>query len=179
MYHRIVAGRVRATFAAINADDWEPMIAGMASTFTYRFYGEHALSGERHTPAALRLWWQRAERLLPGTNFQVDDVLVAGWPWSTRVATRVTVDAGLPDGSRYGNVVMQFMRIRWGKITEVRALEDTAVLTRALDRLAAAGVAEAHAAPITDMAAAVPAAATRPTPGRAARADLGGSALDE
>ncbi|WP_041938961.1 MULTISPECIES: nuclear transport factor 2 family protein [Frankia] len=156
MYHRIVAGRVRAAFAAINAGDWESMIAGMAPTFTYRFYGDHALSGERHTSAALRLWWQRTERLLPGTVFRVDDVLVAGWPWSTRVATRVTVDAGLPDGSRYDNVVMQFMRMRWGKITEVRTLEDTAVLARALDRLAAAGLAEAHAAPITDASTTYP-----------------------
>ncbi|WP_255355688.1 nuclear transport factor 2 family protein, partial [Frankia sp. CpI1-P] len=150
----------RAAFAAISAGDWESMIAGMAPTFTYRFYGEHALSGERHTAAALRLWWQRTERLLPGTTFQVDDVLVAGWPWSTRIATRVTVDAGLPDGSRYDNVVMQFMRMRWGKITEVRTLEDTAVLARTLDRLAAAGIAEAHAAPITDAAITDAAAAT-------------------
>ncbi len=150
MYHRFVAGRVRAAFAAINAGNWESMIAGMAPTFTYRFYGDHALSGERHTAAALRLWWQRIERLLPGTVFRVEDVLVAGWPWSTHIATRVSVDAGLPDGSRYGNVVMQFMRMRWGKITEVRTLEDTEVLARALDRLAAGGIAEAHAAPITD-----------------------------
>ena len=39
---------------------------------------------------------------------------------------------------------------RWGRITEVRTLEDTAVLQATLDRLAAAGFAEAHAAPITD-----------------------------
>jgi hypothetical protein len=44
--------------------------------------------------------------------------------------------------------VHQFLRIRWGKITDVRTLEDTAVLERTLDRLAAAGYAEAHAEPI-------------------------------
>jgi hypothetical protein len=66
------------------------------------------------------------------------------------VATAVTVDVGLADGSRYQNVVHQFLRMRWGKITEVRTLEDTAVLERTLDRLAAAGIEEAHAAPITD-----------------------------
>jgi ketosteroid isomerase-like protein len=152
VYHRIVASKVHAAFAAINDGDWEQMIAGMAPTFTYRFYGDHALSGERHTTDALRRWWQRAERLLPGTKFRVEDVLVAGWPWATRIATRVHVVAGLPDGSRYDNVVMQFMEMRWGKITHVRTLEDTAVLERALDRLAAAGVEEAHAPPITDEA---------------------------
>ena len=150
MYHRIVAMQVRKAFAEISAGNWEAMVAGMAPAFTYRFYGDHALSGERHTHDALRRWWERCFRLLPDTRFDVQDVLVAGWPWNTRVATAVTVDVGVVDGSRYKNVVHQFLRIRWGKITEVRTLEDTAVLEKTLDRLAAAGYTEAHAAPITD-----------------------------
>jgi ketosteroid isomerase-like protein len=150
MYHRIVALQVRKAFAEISAGNWEAMVAGMAPAFTYRFYGDHALSGERHTHDALRRWWERCFRLLPDTRFDVEDILVAGWPWNTRVATAVTVNVGVVDGSRYQNVVHQFLRIRWGKITEVRTLEDTAVLEKTLDRLAAAGYAEAHAAPITD-----------------------------
>lgn len=150
MYHRIVASRVRSTFAAINAGDVEQMISGMAPVFSYRFYGDHALGGERHSPAGLRLWWQRIHRLLPNLVFQVDDVLVAGWPWATRIATRLSVDVELPDGSRYQNVVMQFLQMRWGKITEIRTLEDTLLLKNALDGLAAQGVSEATAAPLTD-----------------------------
>jgi hypothetical protein len=65
------------------------------------------------------------------------------------------VDVGLADGTRYQNVVHQFLTMRWGKITEVRTLEDTAVLARTLNRLAAAGVEEAHAPPITDEVPAV------------------------
>ncbi|GAA0946379.1 nuclear transport factor 2 family protein [Kribbella koreensis] len=155
MYHRIVAGKVRAAFAEISAGNWEAMVAGMAPEFTYRFYGDHALGGERHTRDALRRWWERCFRLLPETTFEVRDVLVAGWPWDTRVATAVTVKVGVVDGSRYENVVHQFVRMRWGKITEVRTLEDTAVLERTLDRLAAAGFEEAHAAQITDEVPAV------------------------
>jgi ketosteroid isomerase-like protein len=150
MYHRFVAAQVRKAFAEISAGNWEAMVAGMAPSFTYRFYGDHALSGERHTHESLRRWWERCFRLLPNTRFDVQDVLVAGWPWDTRVATAVTVDVGVVDGSRYQNVVHQFLRMKWGKITEVRTLEDTAVLSRTLDRLAAAGYPEAHAAPITD-----------------------------
>jgi hypothetical protein len=60
------------------------------------------------------------------------------------------VTAVLPGGTRYENVFMQFMRMRWAKITEIRTLEDNVVLRRALDAVAAAGVAEARAAPITD-----------------------------
>jgi ketosteroid isomerase-like protein len=148
MYHRIVARKVRKTFEQISAGNWEPMVAGMAPSFTYRFYGDHALSGERRTHEALRRWWERCFRLLPDTGFEVQDVLVSGWPWNTRVATAVTVHVGVVDGTRYDNIVHQFLRIRWGKITEVRTLEDTAVLEKTLDRLAAAGYAEAHAEPI-------------------------------
>ncbi|AOS62101.1 nuclear transport factor 2 family protein [Actinoalloteichus hymeniacidonis] len=149
MYHRFVARRVRAVFAEISAGNWEPMVEGMASDFTYHFHGDHALSGERHTKAALRAWWERCFRLMPSPTFRVEEVLVTGPPWATRVATRVTVSAQILDGSDYENVVTQFLRMRWGKITEVRTLEDTVVLQRVLDRLAAAGIAEAHAAPIT------------------------------
>ncbi|APU19245.1 nuclear transport factor 2 family protein [Actinoalloteichus sp. GBA129-24] len=150
MYHRFVARRVRRIFAMISAGDWQPMVDGMAPSFTYRFHGEHALSGSRHTTGALRAWWERCFRLMPDPTFRVEEVLVTGPPWSTRVATVLTVTADLADGSRYENVVHQFVRMRWGRITEVRTLEDTLVLQRALDRLAASGFAEAHAAPITD-----------------------------
>jgi ketosteroid isomerase-like protein len=157
MYHRIVARKVRQAFAGISAGDFEPMISAMAPRFTYVFYGDHALAGERHTTAALRLWWQRGARLLPGPSFAVEEVIVAGWPWSTRIATRVRVTAALPGGTRYENVFMQFMRMRWAKITQIRTLEDNMVLQRALDAVAAAGVTEAHAAPITDDLDAAPA----------------------
>ena len=150
MYHRIVAGKLRATFEAINSGDWEKMVQGMAPNFTYVFYGNHALSGTRHTPDALRAWWQRIDRLLPGTTFQVDEVIVAGPPWNTRAATSITVHAGLPDGTKYDNVINQFLRIAWGKVTEVKTLEDTALLSSVPDRLAVSGVDEAHAAPLTD-----------------------------
>jgi ketosteroid isomerase-like protein len=152
MYHRIVANKVRSTFKQICTGDWEPMITGMAPQFTYRFYGESALSGERHTIDGLRRWWERSFRLLPNVTFDVEEVIVAGGPWATRIATRVRVHAPLIDGSTYDNVFMQNMHMRWARITQIHTLEDTANLQRALDRIAASGVPEAHADPITDIA---------------------------
>lgn len=140
----IVAGKVRAAFAAISAGNWEQMIDGMAPELSYRFCGEHALSGERHTTEALRRWWERSTRLLPNPTFTVQEVVVSGWPWSTTIATRVQVSAALPAGERYDNVFMQFMHMRWAKITDIWTLEDTVVLQRTLDVLAAAGISEAH-----------------------------------
>ncbi len=150
MYHHFVAGKVRHAFAQISAGDYEAMIAGMAPTFRYRFYGEHALSGERHTHDALRRWWQRNFRLMREPVFEVQEVIVSGWPWRTTVATVVEVHAQVPGAGAYDNVFMQFMKLRWGRIADVRTLEDTARLVRTLDAAAAAGIAEAHAAPITD-----------------------------
>jgi ketosteroid isomerase-like protein len=150
MYHWFVARKVRDTFAQISSGDWEPMIAGMATRFSYRFYGTSALSGERHTLAGLRLWWARSFRLLPSPTFQVEEVIVAGGPWATRIATRVRVHAALPDGSSYDNVFMQNLYMRWARITEIHTLEDTAALQRMLDQLAEAGITEAHADPVTD-----------------------------
>jgi ketosteroid isomerase-like protein len=122
----------------------------MAPRFTYIFYGNSALSGERHSLAAVRQWWQRSFRLMPSATFDVLDVIVSGGPWSTSIATAVAVHATLADGSSYDNVFNQFMRMKWGRVTEIRTLENTEVLQQALDRLAAAGYPEAHAAPITD-----------------------------
>ena len=43
------------------------------------------------------------------------------------------------------------MTLRWGKVVSVETLEDLQVLDRALATVAAAGVAETSAAPISDM----------------------------
>lgn len=152
MYHMIVRAKVRGVFASISRGDYEPMLASLAPTFRYKFYGDHALGGERTTVAAVRLWWERIFRMLPDPTFEVREVVVAGWPWNTTVATCVRVSAPLPggDGARYENTVDQFLKMRWGRVTSVETLEDTQLLVRTLDHLAAHGYPEAHAAPITD-----------------------------
>jgi ketosteroid isomerase-like protein len=150
VYHWIVTRQVRATFAKIAAGNWEPMLTGMASQFSYRFYGASSLSGERHTLDGLRRWWERSTKLLPNPTFQIDEIIVAGWPWNTRIATRVRVHTTLEDGSTYDNIFMQNLSMRWARITQIHTLEDTAILQAALDKLAAAGISEAGADPITD-----------------------------
>jgi ketosteroid isomerase-like protein len=150
MYHSLVKSKVRSTFGQISAGQWEPMIKAMAPRFTYIFYGNSALSGERHSVEAVRQWWQRSFRLMPSATFDVLDVIVSGGPWNTSIATAVAVHATLADGSSYDNVFNQFMHMKWGRVTEIRTLENTEVLQQAMDLLAAAGYAEAHAAPIGD-----------------------------
>src|SRR5690606_17783205 len=150
MYNHIVRSKVRATFERINEGDYLKMVDGLAPQFEYRFHGEHALGGHRATRDAMIRWWERATRLLPGVRFDVQEVLVSGRPWRTRVAVRSRVSGALPDGERYENTVFQFLTLAWGRVTDVETMEDLQVLERALDAVEAAGVSEAAAAPITD-----------------------------
>ena len=150
MYHYIVKSKIRSMYEHLNAGDHEVMLKGLAPSFEYVFYGDHALGGRRTTEASMRLWWQRAFRLMPNSTFELGEVLVTGWPWNTRIATSERVHGELPNGSYYENHAHQLIHMKWGKMTWMRTSEDTQALVKALDGLAAAGIEEAHAAPITD-----------------------------
>lgn len=150
MYKRIVRGKVRAVFERINAGDYTTMVDGLAPSFEYRFHGEHALGGRRTTRESMIRWWQRVLDLLPGARFDIQDVLVNGGPWQTRIAVRASIAGDLPGGVRYENTVFQFMTLAWGKVISVETVEDLQVLERALAAVAENGKPEALAAPISD-----------------------------
>jgi ketosteroid isomerase-like protein len=151
MYHALVERRVRRVFARLSAGDTKPMLDSLAERFAYRFEGDSPLGGLRTSRASLQLWWERLYRLFPGLGFSVRDVVVAGGPWHTRVFTLLDFVKPLPDGSRYTNVVMQRMVMRWGRVTEVHTLEDTQRCMRLLAWQAGRGQQEATAAPISDV----------------------------
>lgn len=150
MYKFIVRTKVRSTFERINSGDYMPMIDGLAPEFEYRFHGDHALGGRRTSRASMIRWWERATTLLPGARFDLQDILVSGPPWRTRVAVRSLVSGGLPGGIPYRNTVFQFLSLSWGKVTSVETVEDLQVLERALRAVAAAGEPQALARPIED-----------------------------
>jgi SnoaL-like domain len=91
MYHRFVKSKVHGTFAQITGGNWEPMVKAMAPRFSYHFFGDSALSGERHTTEAVRRWWQRSFRLMPSATFDILDIVVSGSPRNTSIATAVAV----------------------------------------------------------------------------------------
>jgi ketosteroid isomerase-like protein len=150
MYHYLVERKLRAVFRRLGEGDFWPMIDTLAGRFVYRFEGDSAIGGVRHSRESMQLWWERMYRLFPGLSFEVQDVLVSGWPWHTRIYTTLEFAKPLPDGSTYRNVVMQRMTMRWGRVTEVHTLEDTQRCARLLFWLARQGKAEAQAAPISD-----------------------------
>jgi ketosteroid isomerase-like protein len=156
IYRAVVRRQVLSLFSEANNGNWAAIVDGLAPTFTYRFIGDTPLGGTRTTDRAMRLWFERLYRLFPGSRFIPQDVVVEGPPWRTMIMTYVkivgTVAATNGSLQPYENEFMQRMVLRWGKIHEVLTLEDTQRFVNALPRLAAAGIADATAGPITDAA---------------------------
>jgi ketosteroid isomerase-like protein len=102
----------------------------------------------------MRRWFKRLYRLFPDSQFAPERIVVEGPPWNTRIMTYVKIRGTAPSTqgtpAPYENEFMQAMILRWGKITSVLTLEDTQRFVEALPRLAAAGIADATASPITD-----------------------------
>ena len=151
MYHWIVERKLRKVFARLGQGDFWPMLDSLAPRFRYRFEGDSPIGGVRDNRASMQLWWERMYRLFPGLSFVVQDVVVRGGPWHTRIFTQLEFVKPLPDGTRYSNVVMQRMVMRWGRVTEIHTLEDTQRCVRLLEWQARQGKAEAMAAAISDV----------------------------
>jgi ketosteroid isomerase-like protein len=150
MYKTIVDRKVRSIFAEINSGNYQAMIDGLAPTFEYKFLGDHPLSGRRTQAATMNEWWQRISRLLPGGRFTIHQVIVQGHPLNTRIAVRSTISGLQPNGEIYSNDVMQFMRLRLGKLTHVETMEDTAKFERYLATLDPILYPDAVALPLDD-----------------------------
>ena len=133
MYHAIVRRIVRDGFAKMSSThDAAPIVAQFADDGVLSFVGTSAIGGEHRGKQAIARWFARLFELFPDFKLEPLAVVVEGWPWDTRVATRFAVSATLPDGSPYTNEGMQFVRLRFGRILEDRIYEDTARLERAL-----------------------------------------------
>jgi len=149
-YHAIVRGKVLRAFRGLTAHDAAPVLSLMAKDVHYTFEGDgHALSGTRVTRAGVERWFGRLFRLLPGP-FVLRSVEVTGYPWSTRVVTTFAHRVDPPNEPSYMGEGVQIVDLAWGEAKTIHTYVDTARLVRTLDAMAAAGNAEAHAAPILE-----------------------------
>ena len=150
MYHAIVRRQVRKLFERdLSGGDWRAAMSGVAEDVHHVFPGDHAMGGERHSRAAMERWFERVYRLLPGLEFEVRRVAVRGWPWSTWVAVE-WIDRTTPvEGEPYENEGAHWIHLRWGKATYIHAYLDTQRVAETCERLAAQGIEEAAAEPIT------------------------------
>ena len=148
MYHAIVKRLARRIFERVNQKDYEALLKDCAPSVHHRFSGQHALGGDRHDREAFRRWLGRLGRLVPDLKLTVHDVWVKGWPHDTFIIVRWSGTATLPDGSLYHNHGVHVIRIRWGKIVEIDANEDSEAVANMLRKRAEAGAQEAMAPPI-------------------------------
>lgn len=130
----IVASKTRTTWRRIADGDLEAASDMADADMRFRFVGDTALGADLRGKEAFLAWFRAAAERLPGLTFRVDDVLVGGWPWDTRVAVRLAISAPLPDGTTYHNEGVQWLRLRWGRMVNDWVLEDTIALQSALDQ---------------------------------------------
>lgn len=143
MFHAIIRNKLRNAFASLSSGDFEPPLRDLSRTFVHTFPGEHALGGTRHTAEGMRLWFERLFRLFPNLNFEIHDIIVEGWPWNVVAAVHWTDRAAPEDGEPYINSGAHILRIKWGKLDSQKVVD-------VCNRLAAKGITEASATPITE-----------------------------
>lgn len=150
MYHAVVRRQLRGVFTSLNKGEYAPTVNAMAERFEHRFAGDHPLGGVRHTRDGLTRWFERLFRLTQHLDFDIQHIVVAGWPWDTTGTIEWTDNAQLADGQPYTNHGVHVVRLRWFRAVSIHANLDTARWEAACARMAAAGNPEAAAAPIQD-----------------------------
>jgi ketosteroid isomerase-like protein len=148
MYHAIVKRIAARNFERVNDKDYDALLRDCAPGIHHRFGGNHPLGGERHDKQTLRRWFERLGRLYPSLKLTVTDVWVKGLPHNTTIFIRWVGTQTLPDGSPYENHGVHIVKMRWGKVVDIDAHEDSQVVAELMKVLAAYGFAEATAAPI-------------------------------
>jgi len=114
-------------------------------------FGRHALAGDRRSLASTARWYERLQRLLPGLAFDVHAIAVTGMPWRTTATVTWDDRFLLPDGSVGTNHGVHEFELRWGKVHSLIVHCDTDRLQGYCERMAACGIDEARAAPISDV----------------------------
>jgi ketosteroid isomerase-like protein len=131
MFRWYVGREVRKRFAEMSRGDIAALLRWFGRDAHFVYPGTHALAGDHHPKPAIEAWFARAWSLFD-FRFDVHDVLVRGWPWRIRVATRFTVRVTARDGREFVNPGMQYGVIRWGRIVEDRIHLDTQLVAEAV-----------------------------------------------
>ncbi len=56
LYRMIVKKKIREAFDQVNKRQWDDLMNSIAPDVHHRFGGDHAIAGQRHDRATLRLW---------------------------------------------------------------------------------------------------------------------------
>jgi len=144
MYKAAVRALMRFSIRRLNEGDYSLMLRLAAPNFELAFPGENSwstmfrpqvLGRDRHaTHRGIEEVTAFADRVVAeGLQFQVEDILVNGPPWNTRIALRVNDHIPGPDGTgpadgsndMYANRAILFLTVRWGRLVRWEDYEDT------------------------------------------------------
>lgn len=138
MYKASMRAMMRYSIKKLNGGDYSLMLKMASPDFELAFPGENSWSSmfrpqqigrERHaTHRGIDEATAFAERFVgEGIQFRIEDILVNGPPWNTRIALRVhNFIAGTDGGAdTYNNRALLFLEVRWGRLVRWEDYEDT------------------------------------------------------
>jgi ketosteroid isomerase-like protein len=136
MYKALVRALVRRNIAHLNQGDPEPLLRLASPDIELVFPGDNSWAA-MHRPVqkgrsahvthrGIEECRAFARRFVDEhIQFAIEDVVVNGPPWRTRVAVRAHDYAEGPDGDRYNNRAVAWIELRWGRIVRWEDYEDT------------------------------------------------------
>jgi ketosteroid isomerase-like protein len=136
MYKAIVRMMVRRNVAQLNAGDASPMLKMAARDVELRFPGDNSWSTmfrpvtKGRQPHATHRGLEEcrafADRFASyGIQFKLEDIMVNGGPWNTRVAMRLHSFRPGPNGDDYNNRAIAVLELKWGRLVAWEDYEDT------------------------------------------------------
>ncbi len=137
MYKALIRRQIRSQIAELNRGNFEPLRRTVADDAELAFPGNNSWAGQFRAPRTGRASHTThrgiaelvafAERFVAaGLQIDVDDIVINGGPWNTRIVARATDVARDDDGNvLYENRVAIFIEARWGKIRRWEDYLDT------------------------------------------------------
>ncbi len=138
MYKASIRAMLRYSIRKLNQGDYSLMLKMAHPDFELTFPGQNSWATMfrpqntgRHRHATHRGIAEAtafADRLIAeGLQFQIEDILVNGPPWNTRIALRVHdfIPEPQDEGDVYNNRAMLFLELRWGRLLRWEDYEDT------------------------------------------------------
>jgi ketosteroid isomerase-like protein len=124
MYRWIARMMIRSSLRKHQAGDVEGLVKSFAKDVHFVFPGKNSWATDTRDKDVLKDWLRRFHAA--GLQIHVDDILVGGAPWNTRVCMHFTDHATDSDGRVvYENTGVIYGKAKWGKITDYTVIEDT------------------------------------------------------
>jgi len=146
MYKAAVRALLRYSIRRLNQGDYSLLLRMACPDLELVFPGENSWSSMFRPPSPGRHPHSThrgidevkafADRFVAeGVQFDIEDILVNGGPWHTRIAVRAHNYIPDPGGGSdfYANRAVLFLEIRWGRLVRWEDYEDTERVS-ALDR---------------------------------------------